>query len=132
MFISWSAFNWQSFSTTTTTTTTSSLSTADSILSFSNFNQSSVATIGSNSVVLNMPVGSDLSSLIYNFKLSPYASAKISGFTESSGITYTNNLGILGYNSKPQIFTVTAQAGNTQNYTISAQCSLNNPVTYIG
>lgn len=110
----------------------SSLSTACSVLTFSAAGQSASATIVSNNITLTFPTGADVSSVIYTFTISTGATASIGGISQVSGSSYKNNLGILGYLSIPQTFTVTAAAGNSTNYTITAICTLNNPVSYIG
>jgi hypothetical protein len=63
------------------------------------------------SITLDVPENVDLSSLIATFTLSDLASAAIGGVSQESGVT-ANDF------SAPVVYTITAEAGNTQDWTV--------------
>lgn len=88
-----------------TGTVTVPLSPAKDILAFS-FGALGAAAIGTNTVHLDVPTGTDRTALAPTFTLSPGATCSpVSGTT----LNFTN----------PQIYTVTAQDGSTKAYTVT-------------
>jgi len=96
------------------------LSSAKDILAFSLTQQTGPAVINSQNHTINIEVkyGTNLTNLIATFTLSPNATAKIGTTEQVSGVTandYTN----------PVIYTVKAQDGSTQTWTITVTTAKN-------
>ncbi len=64
------------------------------------------------SVTLDVYENVDISSLVATFTLSDFANASVGGVVQVSGVT-ANNF------TNPVVYTVTAEAGNTQNWTVT-------------
>jgi hypothetical protein len=83
------------------------------ILSYSFAEQTGAATIDATNHIVNIEVenGTDLTALVATFTLSGDASATVGGTTQESGVT-SNDF------SNDVIYTVTAQNGDTQDWTV--------------
>ena len=83
------------------------------ILAYSFVEQTGAANIDANNHIVNIEVenGTDLTALVASYTLSGDASAAITGITQESGVT-SNDF------SNDVIYTITAQNGDTQDWTI--------------
>ncbi len=100
-------------------------------LSFSLTEQTGDATINADTHTIDIEVlyGTDLTALIANFTLSPYATVAIAGTEQESGVTGNNF-------SSPVIYTITAEDGTTQEWTVNVtaattQSSENEILTFV-
>ena len=80
--------------------------------SFNGLNPVVTGTISGNTITATVPYGTVVNNLVATFTLSIFASAKVSGVTQVSGTT-SNDF------STSKVYTITAQDGSTQNYTVT-------------
>ena len=98
----------------TVNVTVTPASTEKDILDFNLPNQASNETIDAvnHTVDVTLGQGTDASDLVADFVLSQYASATVNGVSQTSGSTHNDF-------TSPVIYTVTAQDGSTQDWTIN-------------
>jgi hypothetical protein len=84
--------------------------------SFTAFSINGRATISGTNISLALPYGTNAKDLVAAFTVSPGASVKIGSTVQTSCITHNNF-------TSPVTYTVTAENGSTQNYTVTVTVS---------
>ena len=95
---------------TITVTSATSLSDSNDLLTFTI--SGNEAVIDGTDVSLELPYNFDASSLIADFTVSPFAFATVAGNDQESGTTENDF-------SSPVVYTITAEDGTTQDYTVT-------------
>jgi len=93
-------------------TVNASLSNAAEILTYSIPQQTGPATIGTNTIGVEVPYGQSVTSLVATFTLSTSATAKVGATTQQSGVT-ANDF------TSPRVYTVTAEDASTKDWTVT-------------
>ncbi|WP_042169601.1 cadherin-like beta sandwich domain-containing protein [Paenibacillus gorillae] len=86
--------------------------------SFAGLTPAVVGTISGNDVTLTVPYGTDVSALVSTFSSSAGSTVKVGTVAQTSGVTAND------YTS-PVVYTVTAQDGSTQDYTVTVAIASN-------
>ncbi len=98
---------------TYTITLNTTLSTEANILSYSINSVNGTINSGDHTIALTLPYGTNVTSLVATFTLSPAATAKVGTTVQESGVT-SNDF------TNPVVYTVTAEDGTTtQNWTVT-------------
>jgi hypothetical protein len=106
------------------TVTIAPASSLKAITAFSFTSPSATGIITGNAIAISVPTGTSVTALVATFTLSPYASASVVATGPQTSGSTANDF------TSPVVYTVTAQDGSTQDYTVTVTVSTG-PVTVL-